>query len=82
MTQLHSRIEMRFSPALAYVIVGTWVSAELVLLFKTSAVVVAALRSVSKILCDGGSRVDWRGVSLLSITSVFGYVGYLWMKVV
>ncbi len=80
--QLHSRIEIRFGSALAYLMVGTWVFAELMLLFKTSAVVITALPSVSNTLCAKGSRVDWRGVFLLSITSVFGYVGYLWMKVV
>lgn len=82
LNQLHSRIEIRFSSALAYLIVGTWVFAELMLLLKTSAVVITALHSVSNILCAKGSRVDWRGVFLLSIASVFGYVGYLWMKVV
>ncbi|KAF6233523.1 hypothetical protein HO173_008254 [Letharia columbiana] len=77
LTPLHSRIEMKWGAALAYAIVGAWVSAGLGLLFTIAAVVVTALHLVFSILW---SRVDWRRAFLLSITSVVGYVGYLWMK--
>ena len=80
--QLHSRLEVMFSSTLAYCVDGFLASAVLLLLLNTSAVVITALRFVVNNLCNAGRRVRWRGIFLLSIASVLGYVGYLWTKVV
>ena len=80
--QLHSRLEVMFSSTLALCVDGFLASAVLLLLLIISAVVITALHSVVNKLCHAGRRVHWRGIFLLSIASVFGYVGYLWTKVV
>ena len=81
-TQLHSRLEVTFSATLAHCVTGFLVIAVLLLLLKISAVVITALHSVMNNICNLGRRVHWRGIFLLSMASVLGYIGYLWANVV
>ena len=80
--QLHSRLEAMSSSTLAYCVAGFLAYAVLLLLVKLSAGAIRALRFVVDNLWNAARRVYWRWVFLLSIASVFGYVGYLWTKVV
>ena len=80
--QLHSRLKAMSSPTLAHCVAGFLASAVLLLLVILSAGVIRALRSVANNLWNTACRVYWIGVFLLFTVAVFGYVGYLWTKVV
>lgn len=81
--QLHSRLEAMFGSTLAaYCVDGFLVSAVVLLLLKMSAVVMTTLHPAVECLWSVGRRGYWRGICSLFITSVVGYIGYLWTKVV
>ena len=80
--QLHSRLDAMSSSTLAHCVAGFLASAVLLLLVKLSAGAIRALRSLVNNLWNIACRVYWRWVFLLSIASIFGYVGYLSTKVI
>ena len=80
--QLRSRLEVMFNSTLAYSVIGLLVLPVVVELCIISIVVLKIFCFVVKMLYHAGRRVHWIRAVLLVLAGLFGYVGYLWSKIV